>query len=157
MKKIISIVLSLTIFLAFYAFYSNDFYTSITKVEYVGSSKTLKISSKLNTEHLEQTLGKKTEAGDFDAALSRYLQNNIKISVNDAPVSFSFSSKNPDGNVVWVYYEVSGVDNISSITMKNTLLMDKFPDQQNFTNFIVNGQKKSFVCKKGSETGKVNF
>ncbi len=150
-------MLSLMVFFAFYAFNSSDFYTSITKVEYISNSKTLKISSKVNSEHLEQALGKKKEAGDFDAALSKYLQNNIKISVNDTPVSFTFSSKNPDGNVIWVYYEVSGVDNISSITMKNTLLMDKFSEQQNFTNFIINGQKKSFVCKKGSETGKVNF
>ncbi|MDR2122301.1 MAG: hypothetical protein LBP34_04165 [Flavobacteriaceae bacterium] len=156
MKKFIPIVLSI-VFLSFYAFHSNDFYTSITKVEYVSGNKTLKISSKVDLEHIEQALGKKVGAGDFDASISRYLQNNVKISVNDTPVNFVFSSKNPDGNVVWIYYEITGISSISSIGIKNTLLIDKFPDQQNFVNVIVNGQKKSFVCKKGSETGKVTF
>jgi hypothetical protein len=156
MKKIIPIILSI-VFLSFYAFYSGDFYTSITKVEYVSGNKTLKISSKVNVEHIEQVLGKKVNAGDFDSTLSRYLQNNVKISVNDSPANFTFSSKNREGNVVWIYYEISGISSISSITVKNTLLLDKFPDQQNFINFIVNGQKRSFVCKKGSETGKINF
>ncbi|MDR1876799.1 MAG: hypothetical protein LBQ84_04175 [Flavobacteriaceae bacterium] len=156
MKKIIPIILSV-VFLSFYAYNPNDFYTSITRVEYVSSNKTLKISSKVNSDHLEQVLGKKHSAGDFDAALNRYLQSNVKISINDIPVNFTFSSKNPDGNVIWIYYETSDVSSVSSITVKNTLLMDKFPDQQNFINFIVNGQKKSLVCKKGAETGKINF
>ncbi|MGM5630938.1 hypothetical protein O2K51_08535 [Apibacter raozihei] len=156
MKKIILSIIPLAL-LAIFAFYSSEFYTSITKVEYVSNNKTLKISSKVNAAHIEQAVGKKTDASDFDSSLSKYLQNNVKISVNDSPVNYSFSSKNKDGNVVWIYYEVAGVDNISSITMKNTLLLDKFPEQQNFTNFIINGQKKSFVCKKGSESGKVNF
>lgn len=157
MKKfILFFVLSFTC-LGFYNFYSSDFFTSITKVEYVSSSKTLKVSSKVNLEHIEQTIGKKVNSNDFDIALNKYLQNNVKISIDDTPVNFTFSSKNPDGNVVWIYYEVSGINSVSSITIKNSLLLDKFPDQQNFINFIVNGQKKSLVCKKGSESGKLTF
>lgn len=157
MKKRLFLIIPV-IFLAFYAFYPTDFYTSITKVEYVPTSRSLKISSKVDANHLQQALSKKIDAADFDIALSRYIQNNIKININNVPVSFTFSSKNHDGNVVWVYYEVANVEgDISSITLRNNLLIDKFPSQQNFNNFIINGQKKSFVCKKGNEIGKVNF
>jgi hypothetical protein len=156
MKKFFTYILS---FLCLFSFtlYSSDFFTSITKVEYVSSSRTLKLSSKVNLEHIEQTIGKKVNSNDFDLVLNKYLQNSIKISINDTPVNFTFSSKNPDGNVVWIYYEVPDINSVSSITIKNSLLLDTYPDQQNFINFIVNGQKKSLVCKKGSESGKVNF
>lgn len=156
MKKLILIVLSF-LCLCSYTIYSSDFFTSITKVEYVSSSKTLKVSSKVNLEHIEQVLGKKVNSNDFDLALNKYLQNNVKISINDTAVNFTFSSKNPDGNVVWIYYEVPEINSVSSITIRNSLLLDIYPDQQNFINFIVNGQKKSLVCKKGSESGKINF
>ncbi|PQL95162.1 hypothetical protein C4S76_02970 [Apibacter adventoris] len=157
MKKNIFLIFPI-FFLIFYAFCSSDFYTSITKVEYVSTNKSLRISSKVNADHLQQALGKKIDESGFDTALNRYIQSNIKISVNDIPVSFTYSSKNHDGSVIWIYYEVSNVsDNISSITLRNNLLIDKFPDQQNFNNFIINGQKKTLVCKKGNETGKINF
>ncbi|MCT6869957.1 MAG: hypothetical protein M3Z80_08430 [Apibacter sp.] len=156
MKKFIPFILCI-LFLCSYTLYSSDFFTSITKVEYVSSTKTLKLSSKVNVEHIEQTIGKKVNSNDFDTSLNKYLQNNVKLSINDTPVTFTFSSKNPDGNIVWIYYEVNGVNSVSSISIKNSLLLDKYPEQQNFINFIVNGQKKSLVCKKGSDSGKINF
>ncbi|MDR3273668.1 MAG: hypothetical protein LBT29_09325 [Flavobacteriaceae bacterium] len=156
MKKFIFLFLGIC-FLTIIASYSADFYTSITKVEYVSSGKVLKISSKVNAEHIQQALGKKIGVAGFDAALSAYVQNNVKVGVNDAPYSVVYSSSNQESSVVWIYYEVRNVENISSLSVKNTLLMDKFPDQQNFVNLIINGNRKSFVCKKGAEVGKVNF
>lgn len=135
----------------------HDFYTSITKVEYNAGTKSLKFASKLNADHLQKALGKNTDSPDFNTAVKNYVLKNITVAVNDAPVKVSFSAQNRDGDVVWVYFEVNGIDKIDNIAVKNTLLIEQFPSQQNFVNLLINGQKKSFVCKKGNETGKVSF
>ncbi|TWP28778.1 hypothetical protein ETU08_05265 [Apibacter muscae] len=157
LSKAILILLPL-IFLSFYKLNSDQFHTSITKVEYIQGNKTLKLSTKINTLDIEKILGVKASTNTFGSSLSKYLQQNVKISVNDVPVSFNFSSYNPDGNVIWVYYEATNLEGlINSITIKNSILINNFPDQQNFISFLVNGKRKSLVCKKGSETGRVNF
>jgi len=156
MKKFILLFLGMC-FVMISVSFGADFYTSITKVEYVPSAKVIKVSTKVNAEHIQQALGKKIGASDFNSALSAYIQSNVKISVNNTPYNIVFSSSNQEGNVVWVYYEVHNVESISSISVRNTLLMDKFPDQQNFVNLVIDGNRKSFICKKGAESGKVNF
>ena len=156
MKKFILLFLGLC-FVMLSASEEADFYTSITKVEYVSSAKVIKISTKVNAEHIQQALGKKIGSSDFNSALSAYIQSNIKISVNDTPYNIVYSSSNQEGNVIWIYYEVQNIENVSSVSVKNTLLMDKFPDQQNFVNLVIDGNRKSFVCKKGAESGKVTF
>lgn len=155
MKKIFVIITSLI--LLFSSFLNHDFHTSMTKVEYNAGTKSLKFATKIDVEQIESVLNKKINAGDFDQSLRNYLIRNVEVSINDVPLKYNYTGKQESGEILWVYYEVENVGNIQSVGIKNTLFLDKNPNQQNFISFSINGKKGSFVCGKGKEAGKQTF
>lgn len=155
MKRIFIIIT--TTLLIFSSFVFHDFHTSMTKVEYNAGTKSLKFATKIDVEQIESVLNKKISAGDFDQALKSYLVRNVEVSINDTPSKYNYTGKQESGEIVWVYYEVENVGAIQSIGIKNTLFLEKNPNQQNFISFSVNGKKGSFVCGKGKEAGKQFF
>ncbi len=139
------------------SFVAHDFYTSMTKVDYNMASSTVQFSTKLDVEHLEAALGKKNNAGDFDASLKSYFDSHFKVSVNGTSKSLEFANKKITGEVMWVYFNVSNVKSVNSIEIDNTLLFEKYPEQQNFVNFNINGKRESMIAKKGNSSAVKNF
>jgi len=155
MKKIIILLITSVLLVSFTSLH--DFFTSMTKVEYNPSTKILKFATKIDVEQTEGALGKKLGSPDFESSLKSYLQKNIEISVDGQSVRYDYTGKQDSGEIVWVYYEVSNVNSVNTIEVKNTLFFDKSPNQQNYISFNINGKKGSFVCTKGKELGKQQF
>ncbi len=139
------------------SFTVHDFYTSMTKVDYNMASATVQFSTKLDVEHLESALGKKNNSGDFDASLKSYFDKHFLVSVNGSSKSLEFANKKITGEVIWVYFNVSNIKEVNSIEINNTLLFEKYPEQQNFVNFNINGVRESMIAKKGSSSAVKNF
>lgn len=68
-----------------------------------------------------------------------------------------YANKKVTGEVVWVYYNISGVKDINTIQIDNTLLFEKYPEQQNFVNFNINGKRESMIAKKGASSAQKTF
>ncbi len=135
----------------------HDFYTSMTKVDYNMASQTVQFSTKLDVEHLENALGKKYGSNDFESALESYIQSHIKVKVNESSKSFTFANSKVTGEVIWVYYNIPNVGDVKSIEIDNTLLFEKYPEQQNFVNFNINGKRESLIAKKGASSAVKTF
>lgn len=156
MKKNLYILAIFSI-LALMSFSLTDFYSSMTKVDYIEGTKSLKFTTKLNTEHISNVIGTKPEAAAFDEELKKYVNRNFDVFVNDTQKNLIFTGSQINGESVWVYFEAKDVGEISSLKIKNSLLLETYPRQFNVVNIAFKGQQKTMNFSKGKEVNSVDF
>ena len=157
MKKSIFILTLGVLLMSFLSFRDFDFFSSMTKVDYIDGSKTLKFTTKLNTTHISQAVKIDPNTAAFEAEVKKYVNNNVDVAVNGAPKSLTFTGSQVNGESVWVYYEVSNVPEISSLRVRNSILIGQFPKQVNIMNITYKGNLKTVNFQKGKETAEVTF
>lgn len=157
MKKSILILSLGLLLLSIFSFRDIDFFSSMTKVDYIDGSKTLKFTTKLNTTHISQAVKIDPNTAAFDAEVKKYINNNVDVSVNGTARTLTFTGSQVNGESVWVYYEVSNVSEISSLKVRNSILIGQFPKQVNIMNITYKGTLKTVNFQKGKETSEITF
>ena len=107
MKKFLKIFGILTIFMMM-SFAAVDFYSSMTKVDYVEGSKTLKFTTKMNTNHISDAIKINPNTASFEAEVKKYVNNNFDVYVNGSAKTLTFTGSQVNGESVWVYFETAG-------------------------------------------------
>lgn len=143
--------------LAVMSFMFAEFYSSMTKVDYVDGSKTLKFTTKINTSHISDALKINPATAGFEAEVKKYVNNNFSVAVNGSPKTLTFTGSQVNGESVWVYFEASGVQEMNSLRIKNSILLSAFPKQINVVNIAYKGSQKTMNFQRGKETNEVNF
>ena len=157
MKKYLLILAAGLLMISFFSFKDFDFFSSMTKVDYIDGTKTLKFTTKLNTTHISQAVKIDPATVGFEAEVKKYVNNNMDVSINGAPKSLTFTGSQVNGESVWVYYEAGNVSDISSLKIKNSILIGQFPKQINIVNITYKGTLKTLNFQKGKETSEVSF
>ncbi len=157
MKKSIFILSLGVLLLSLFSFKDFDFFSSMTKVDYIDGSKTLKFTTKLNTAHISQAVKIDPNTAAFEAELKKYINNNIDISVNGNPKILTFTGSQVNGESVWIYYEISNVSEISKLRIRNNILISQFPKQVNIMNITYKGILRTVNFQKGKETSEIDF
>lgn len=157
MKKSIFILSIGVLLLSLFSFKDFDFFSSMTKVDYIDGSKTLKFTTKLNTTHISQAVRIDPNTAAFEAELKKYINNNVDISVNGNPKNLTFTGSQVNGESVWIYYEISNVPEISKLRIRNNILISQFPKQVNIMNITYKGILKTVNFQKGKETSEIDF
>jgi hypothetical protein len=107
---------------------SHKFYVSTTNVEYVPEMQTIQIISKIFVEDLEQVLQerynplivlnpKKETKADINY-LKKYVNQKLKISVNNKPVELIYIGKEYDIDIMNMYFEIENISELTSIEVK---------------------------------------
>jgi len=157
MKKSI-LILSLGVMLiSLLSFQAFDFFSSMTKVDYIDGSKTLKFTTKLNTTHISQAVKIDPNTAGFEAEVKKYVNNNMDVAVNGSPKALTFTGSQVNGESVWVYYEIANVSDISDLKVRNSILIGQFPKQVNIMNVTYKGNLKTVNFQKGKETAEISF
>lgn len=156
MKKFlyISSILSLFVFMSFMTV---DFFSSMTKVDYIDGSKTLKFTTKMNTSHISDAIKINRSTAGFEAEVKKYVNNNFDVYVNNSPKNLTFTGSQVSGETVWVYFETDGISDISSLKIKNTILLSAFPKQINLVNIAYKGNQRTMNFQRGEEVNEVSF
>ena len=157
MKKSIFILSLGVLLLSLFSFKDFDFFSSMTKVDYIDGSKTLKFTTKLNTTHISQAVRIDPNTAAFEAELKKYINNNVDISVNGNPKNLTFTGSQVNGESVWIYYEISNVPEISKLRIRNNILISQFPKQVNIMNITYKGILRTVNFQKGKETSEIDF
>ena len=84
------------------SFMNADFYSSMTKVDYLEASKTLKFTTKLNTSHISDALKINPNTAGFEAEVKKYVNNNFDLFVNGSTKTLTFTGSQVNGESVWV-------------------------------------------------------
>ncbi|WP_312751250.1 DUF6702 family protein [Epilithonimonas hominis] len=157
MKKSIFILSLGVLLLSLFSFKDFDFFSSMTKVDYIDGSKTLKFTTKLNTTHISQAVKIDPNTAAFEAELKKYINNNVDISINGNPKNLTFTGSQVNGESVWIYYEISNVSEISKLRIRNNILISQFPKQVNIMNITYKGMLRTVNFQKGKETSEIDF
>ncbi|MDQ1098477.1 hypothetical protein QE441_001631 [Chryseobacterium sp. SORGH_AS909] len=156
MKNFFCISGVLTLFILM-SFVGVDFFSSMTKVDYVEGSRTLKFTTKMNTSHISDAIKINPNTAGFEAEVKKYVNNNFDVFVNGAPKTITFTGSQVSGETVWVYFEAGGVSDINTIKIKNTILLSAFPKQSNIVIISYKGGQKVMNFQRGKEVNEVSF
>lgn len=156
MKKFLHITWIFALLLSM-SFMKADFYSSMTKVDYLEASKTLKFTTKLNTAHISDAIKINPNTAGFEAEVKRYVNNNFDLYVNGSARTLTFTGSQVNGESVWVYFEANGISDVSTIRIKNTILLSSFPKQFNLVNIAYKGNQKTMNFQRGKEVNEVSF
>ncbi len=156
MKKFLYFTGILTVFLMM-SFVAADFYSSMTKVDYMEGSKTLKFTTKMNTAHISDAIKINPNTASFEAEVKKYVNNNFDLYVNGSAKTLTFTGSQVNGESVWVYFEANGISDINTIKIKNTILLSTFPKQFNLVNIAFKGNQKTMNFQRGKEVNEVSF
>ena len=156
MKKIIGFfaIFLITIVMSFNL---SDFYSSLTKVDYVEGSKTLKFTTKLNSGHNSDVLKINPNTTAFEAEVKRYVNNHFDVYINGQNASLTFTGSQVDGETTWVYFEANNVSEISSLKIKNNIMLEAYAKQLNLVNIAYKGAQKNMTFMRGKEVNEVSF
>ena len=156
MKKILHItgVMMLMVLMSFGA---AEFYSSMTKVDYVEGSKMLKFTTKMNTQHISDAIKINPNTTGFEAEVKKYVNNNFDVYVNGSPKTLTFTGSQVNGQSTWVYFETGGVSEVNTLRIKNTILLSTFPRQINVVNIAYKGSQKTIQFQRGKEVSETDF
>ncbi len=156
MKKFIGII-AIGLITMLMSFTLSDFYSSMTKVDYVEGSKTLKFTTKLNSGHIAEVLKINPNTTAFEAEVKRYVNDHFDVYVNGQNKALTFTGSQVNGESVWIYFEANGVSDISSLKIKNNLLLEAYPKQLNLVSIAYKGSQKNMTFMRGKEVNEVSF
>lgn len=139
------------------SFTALDFFSSMTKVDYVEGSKTLKFTTKMNTSHISEAIKINPNTASFEAEVKKYVNNNFDVYVNGAGKQLTFTGSQVSGESVYVYFEAGGIGDINTLKIKNSILLSAYPKQLNLVNIAYKGQQKTLNFQRGKEVNEVSF
>ena len=144
----------------------HPFHISLTEIKWNSETEHLEISQKIFWDDLEVGLGEfHDESIDFlnpanteklNRQIETYLQATNIIWIGDKAVALTFIGYEVEEDAAWFYLESEKVNEPTSVKIKNSILVDIFPDQKNVIQFYFDkSSPKSIILGKGSETGKL--
>lgn len=141
-------------FLAFCSFSLHKFYVSINEIYFSNKNQRLEITSRIFVDDLDLALEKRfkqkiylatsREHKDANAFLQKYFDEKFSVKVNGISKPHKLVLTETEENVFICYLVVKEVNQVQSIEIKNTVLMELY-DQQHIFHTNISGQKKSVM------------
>ena len=149
------------------SFTLHKYYLSLTKIDYVKESKSIQITMRIFIDDLESTLNKinnksfeldtKTELEDANIYIEKYLLKQFEVNINGSLKNYKYLGKKYENDVVFLFAEIENISVIKSIEIKNRILIDDFPEQQNIIKLNINNNKKSFILTSKDDKDLLKF
>lgn len=163
MRKLIISFFLIIFFWTLTSFDFHKFYIGIYQIEYAQEKKVVQITTRIFiddiNEVLEKNYHKKTHIGDKNQSsedvvlMNKYISENFSIKVNGQNKPFQYISSEVESNILIGYYKIKDISKIKTLEVKNTILMDLFPDQQNIMQSKIYGEKQSLLLTLDNTKG----
>ncbi len=145
----------------------HKFYVSVTQIDFIEERGELQITSRIFIDDLENLLRERydeniTLAGDdeldtVDKYIGNYLSQKINIIINGNQKEFKFLGKEYEDDIALCYMQISDIEAINSMEIRNTVLFELFEEQQNIIRTKINSKRKSFILIQENDKGLLNF
>ena len=163
MKKILLSILLLPLL----AFSLHKFYVSSIRVEHNKQEQTVQITLRIFTDDLERAVNdsfksdividSEKDTEKIEELLHTYINNTFNVKINNELAALHYLGKEFYADMTYLYIEIEKVKDIGSIEIKDSMLMETFPDQKNIINLFINGVKKTFVLTVDNNLEKLIF
>jgi hypothetical protein len=145
----------------------HKFYVAVFQLEYVPAKKVVQMTSRIFIDDLDKELSKKydrkfylctpKEIKETDEYLKKYFADKIQVKLNKKAQAIKFLGRETEDDVLICYYTLSAESAVKSVDIKNTVLFETFPDQQNIIHTNINRNKKSLLLTNGEPSGSLDF
>lgn len=145
----------------------HKYYVSVTEINIIESSGAIQISSRLFIDDLELALQNiyANESISLSNADSEKVQNMIKtyvithfkIDVNKEQIDLNYLGREYEDDVVYIFMEAEGLDEISSIKISNSILFDTYQEQEHIIKTKTEKKSKSFILNKSKSFKVLNI
>jgi len=166
MKKVVKIILFFLVFITMTSMGLHKFYVSVNQIDFVPKKKALEITSRIFIDDIDLALEKKynkknylgtsketAESIDF---LKKYLKEKFTIKVNGQQKEIIFLGKEIEDNVLICYLTVKDVEKVTSLEIKDTILMELY-QQQHIFHTIILGNKQSLLLTSDKNQGLLKY
>ncbi len=148
----------------------HEFHFSKCQIEYKTEEEAIQITMNLFIDDLEIALekrghkslflGSEREHPDATKYLLDYLQSSFQVAINDTEVTYDFIGKetSEDLSGLWCYFELTSIEELRSIDIKNATLTEIYDDQKNVVQVKgPYGKKGYFLLNKQNKTQRLEF
>ena len=149
------------------AFTFHKFYVGVFQIDYFKEKKAVQIIARLFIDDLEKALHKKhnkhfyittkDEVADANSYIAMYLQDKLKIKINNKIQTIQFLTKEQEDNIVICYLKINFKDYIKDLEITNNVLSDIFNEQQNLLHLNINGNKKTILFTNTEPNQKLKY
>lgn len=139
------------------------FHVSVCEVYHNADTHSLEISMKIFIDDLELAI-KNQGINDFslvttndkyiiDFQLEKYIKDQFKIKVNSKEANLKFVGFEFKGYEILCYLEATRIDEINSVEIENSILLELFDSQINLTHFQYKDKMKSIKTTRDMRSG----
>ena len=139
-------------------------------ISHAPDQHTLQVTLKVFADDLEEALNQQqaanlpyvdvlnpTEPEVLEVIIQQYLEKRLTITVDGQVVTPIYLGYEREDLALWCYFEVSDVDQLKTITVRNTVLVETFSDQTNIVHIQYNGTTKSMKLAKDQLQNQLTF
>lgn len=132
--------------------FAHPYFVSVTELEYRSKDKELGLSCKFHTDDLEEALKKfgkenidlhKGDKNKNQKIISDYIQQHLKITIEDKALQLRFMGFENDQEATWCYFEAEGVSPFKKIDIEADFLFETKKEQVNMVHVTVDGSRQS--------------
>lgn len=142
--------------------YLHPIHISVTSIEYFADRNVFLASFKIFTDDFENILTLKygieleletdSELDKQKQYVTKYISDSFGFFVNgDILLQPQFKEKTMNEEAVWLYYSYKCKKEVSSIKIRNAILMDMFDDQTNLLIFKYHDFERGYQFKKNNK------
>ncbi len=149
------------------AFTMHKYYISLTKIDYKKEHKLIQVTMRIFIDDLQETINttynKKyelalpNESKDIDTLINNYINTKFKVKINSIEKKYSYLGKEYEDDVVFLYLEITNIEVINSIEIKNNMLMEMFSAQKNIIKLNINNSKKTFLLTNQKDKDSLTY
>lgn len=166
MKKVAATIILFTLTLVCTAAV-HKYYAAVFNVEHVPKKKILQVTARIFVDDIELAFKRKSgqsyyigafnERPDTSQKLQEYLNEKIAVKVNGKSVVPKLLGREMEDDILVCYFTYPATGAIKTFEMKNTLLMDTYPEQQNIVHVTIGGNKKSLLLTNDNAAGTLSY
>ena len=167
MKNKYKIVLLLAVFTLVSSFVIHKFYVSVTQIDFVPKKQRIEITSRIFIDDFEKVLKKKydknfylstkKEIPEADSYIQKYLEEKLKLIINNKPFKVIFITKEVEDDILICYLKVDYFEKITTFEIFNSVFTEMFSEQKNIVHTDINGNKKSVLLTYSERSTLLEF
>lgn len=142
-------------------FFFHPVHVSVTNIEYMESEKRFEVSFKIFYDDFETIISDKynvqlhlgTEKGleNEDIYFLMYIKERFQLFADGELLDPGFKSRRMNDDSIWLYFYFERITPAKKIEVRNSLMMDLFPDQKNLVIFKSKGLEKGYILKSKND------
>lgn len=167
MRKICVYLLLILFTFPLFSVAAHKYYVAVFQMEYAPKKKVIQMTSRIFLDDLESVLNKKhnkklnigttRELPEAASYIKEYLVLNCMVNINGKHKPIKFLGKEIEDDILVCYFTIPAEARVKTISIKNTTLLEAYPEQQNIIHTNINSNKKSLMLTNAKQQGTLDF